>query len=118
MKIDIRNGSERMNGKDMLIQFLNSDRYENLFQAIGEFFELYHAEFYASDMASFISHMQMIMAGIVLDMECATETCYEKGIYLRDYLEGKTWATEEDAKRNLQPQIDNARMIVDVCKRK
>lgn len=40
----------------------------------------------------------------------------ERATYLKMYLEGKMWKDEENAKKNLQPQIKNAQAIIDACK--
>jgi len=40
----------------------------------------------------------------------------EKAFYLKTYLSGEMWLTEEAAKANLQPQINNAQAIIDACK--
>ena len=39
----------------------------------------------------------------------------EKATYIKTYLEGNIWKNEEDAKANLQPQIDNAQAIIEAC---
>ena len=39
----------------------------------------------------------------------------ERARYLHSYLSGNMWLTEEAAKANIQPQIDNARAIMDAC---
>ena len=40
----------------------------------------------------------------------------ERAFYLKTYLEGKMWKDEESAKKNVQPQIENAQAIIDACK--
>lgn len=39
----------------------------------------------------------------------------ERATYIKTYLEGKMWKDEESARKNLQPQIDNAQTIIDLC---
>ena len=39
----------------------------------------------------------------------------ERAGYIKKYLEGKMWPTEELAREYLQPQIDNAQAIIDAC---
>lgn len=46
-------------------------------------------------------------------MKCVAE---ERAFYLKTYLSGEMWLTEEAAKANIQPQIDNAQAIMDACK--
>ena len=71
-----------------------------------------------SDIISLASVLMNVANVKVVHMESAAQICYEKGSCIKSYLEGNMWETEEDAKKNVQPQIENARMIVDVCKRK
>lgn len=40
----------------------------------------------------------------------------ERATYIKTYLEGKMWKDEGSARKNLQPQINNAQAIIDVCK--
>ena len=40
----------------------------------------------------------------------------ERATYLKRYLDGSMWKGEEIAKKYLQPQIENAQAIIDVCK--
>ena len=42
----------------------------------------------------------------------------ERAGYIKYYLEGKMWPTEELAKEYLQPQIDNCQAIIDACNKK
>ena len=42
----------------------------------------------------------------------------ERALYLKTYLSGEMWADEESARRNLQPQINNAQAIMDACNSK
>ena len=39
----------------------------------------------------------------------------ERAFYLKTYLSGDMWLTEEAAKANIQPQINNAQVIIDAC---
>lgn len=69
----------------------------------------------AHDVIEIVNELNQIIMEKTLNLEVACALCYERGVYIRDYLEGKTWKTEEDAKKNVQPQIDNAKMIVSTC---
>ena len=94
---------------------MQSRRGLNLYDAVLEFADKYYSP---SDIIALVNGLMDMAHVKTMEMENAKYICWERGTYLRDYLEGKMWATEEDAKKNLQPQIENARMIVDVCKRK
>lgn len=49
------------------------------------------------------------------NLECARFVANERAGYIKKYLEGKMWPTEELARQYLQPQIDNAQAIIDAC---
>ena len=106
-----------MSIKERLIQFLQNNNFDDVIAALTKYFEYESDNFYATDIANFILEMQKILSIKVADLDFAVDICHEKGVYLRDYLEGKMWATEESAKKNVQPQIDNAKTIVETCKR-
>ena len=54
----------------------------------------------------------------VYNLEMVKSISKERAFYLKTYLEGNMWKDEESARKNLQPQIDNAKAIIDACKRK
>lgn len=49
------------------------------------------------------------------DLETIKYIANERAGWIKSYLEGKTWKTEEDAKRNVKPQIRNAQAIINAC---
>ena len=108
-----------MTDKEKFLRYLKycTDE-ENVEDIIVGFILENQSQIEASSLLNLITNLNGILNKKVDQLETVKWVCWERGTYLRDYLEGKTWATEEDAKKNLQPQIDNARMIVDVCKRK
>lgn len=49
-------------------------------------------------------------------LDRAKSIAIERATYLKIYLEGKMWKDEESAKKNVQPQIENAQAIIDAHK--
>lgn len=49
------------------------------------------------------------------DLETIKFIANERAGWIKSYLEGNMWETEEDAKRNVQPQINNAQAIINAC---
>lgn len=108
-----------MSDKNKLLQYLERCSDEDDFDDIFIGYVLDNKEVIpASSIVTLIQNLSGILNPKVNRLEITQMICYERGVYLRDYLEGKTWTNEEDAKKNIQPQIDNARKIIDACKRK
>lgn len=59
-----------------------------------------------------------VLEAKIKDMSRANYIAYERATYLKSYLDGSMWKTEEAAKANVQPQIENAQTIIDVCGRR
>ena len=57
-----------------------------------------------------------VLQSKIEDMNRANYVATERAIYIKTYLEGKMWKDEESAKANVQPQIENAQAIIDVCR--
>lgn len=52
----------------------------------------------------------------IYSFDRAKSIAIERATYLKIYLEGKMWKDEESAKKNVQPQIENAQAIIDAYK--
>lgn len=52
----------------------------------------------------------------VKKLELLKRIAYERASHLKSYLDGTMWNDEELAKRNVQPQINNAQAIISACK--
>lgn len=59
-----------------------------------------------------------VLEAKIEDMNRANYIAYERATYLKSYLDGSMWRTEEDAFRNLPRQIDNAQAIINACGRR
>lgn len=74
-------------------------------------------DFPASRLLDFINTInQTCICKKVDELETIKAIAHERAIYLEAYLSGEMWKDEESARKNLQPQINNARRIIEVCK--
>lgn len=73
-------------------------------------------DFSASRMSELIDRIKYEMDHKIKNLERAQSIAYERSMYLEMYLSGQMWPNEEEAKRNLEPQIKNARAIREACK--
>lgn len=76
---------------------------------------------YGDDLsASRVSHMIDMLNHSLAEkterLENAQQIAVERANYIKVYLSGDMWSSEEAARANLQPQIENAQAIIDVCK--
>lgn len=49
------------------------------------------------------------------DLETIKFIANERAGWIKSYLEGNMWKTEEDARKNVKPQINNAQAIINAC---
>lgn len=70
--------------------------------------------------ASRVSHMIDMLNHLLAEkterLENSQQISAERAGYIKTYLSGDMWASEESARANLQPQIDNVQAIIDACK--
>lgn len=94
------------------------DNYPNasLETVLNLFFEDYGDTVSASRVNWMISNLNDCLDYKINKLEHAQYVAYERASYIKTYLNGDMWATEEAARANLQPQIDNAQAIIDACK--
>lgn len=74
-------------------------------------------DFPASRLLDFVNVInQKCICKKVDELESIKAIAHERAIYLEAYLSGEMWKDEESARKNLQPQVNNARRIIEVCK--
>ena len=85
-------------------------------QIVFEYLASNHKDFSALRIQNLIADLNEIyLYPRISDLENAKRISKERAFYLKAYLSGEMWADEESARRNLQPQINNAQAIIDVC---
>ena len=103
-----------MSDKEKLLKILDYCD-ENIEQILFEYLATYYKDFSALRIYNFISDLNEKLYHKIADLENIKSISKERAFYLKTYLSGEMWKDEESAKRNLQPQINNAQVIIDAC---
>lgn len=106
-----------MTDRERLLKILDDYPNASIETALNLFFEDYGHTVSASRVNWMICNLNNVLENKIYNLESAKHIAYERASYLKTYLSGDMWATEEAARANLQPQIDNAQEIIDACKR-
>ena len=105
-----------MTDKEKLLAMLNKKDGLNL---IEDILQVYLNSFYGDISVLQLNQMMRdvndILSQKVRGLNRAKYIAKERATYLKAYLSGELWLTEEAAKENVQPQIDNAQAIIDAC---
>ena len=105
-----------MTDRERLLSFLNENDQVN---SIEEILDYYLGVFYGDISALQLSKMMTVVSDIlgqkVRSFTQMKFVAQERAFYLKTYLSGEMWLTEEAAKANVQPQINNAQAIIDAC---
>lgn len=105
-----------MTDKEKMLRILEYSDNLTFEEIINMFFSLYSKDFSILRMTNFIdSFNKNHFYPKIAKYSELQFVANERAAYLKNYLEGKMWKDEETAKKYLQPQIDNAHAIIDVC---
>ena len=91
------------------------DQLESLQAIVGCYLEVFHKDMSAAQIYNLVTDINDYLGNKVRKFSQVQFVARERAAYLRCYLSGDMWLTEEAAKANIQPQIDNAQAIIDVC---
>ena len=108
-----------MNDKEKLLKMIEhyNPANPNCFEEIlFMYLDFYGNDFPASRLSSLIKNLNEYLYANIKDLETTKSIAYERAYYLKTYLSGDMWTTEEAARANLEPQIRNAQAIIDACK--
>lgn len=106
-----------MTDREKLLTILDKYDMDYLETIINCYFMEYEDDFSASRINDLIKDLTFRLKHKISHLEEAHHTAREKAGYIKSYLDGSMWKDEESAKANLQPQIENAQAIIDVCGR-
>lgn len=107
-----------MTDRERLLGLINGDpRIESIEAIFNYFFDVYADKISIRTMHNLMNSINAHLGRKVDNLERARFIANERARYIKQYLEGKMWPSEELAKQHLQPQIDNAQAIIDACKR-
>lgn len=107
-----------MTDRERLLKILDDYPNASIETALNLFFKDYGYTVSASRVNWMISNLNNILDNKIYNLECVKHVANERANYLKTYLNGDMWATEEAARANLQPQINNAQAIIDACNNK
>ena len=104
-----------MTDKEKLLQVLDACDTESISDILHYYFELYVDRTDIRDIYDLSSVIDRYLGYKINRLGEMQFVANERARYIKRYLEGRMWPTEELAKKYLQPQIDNAQAIIDAC---
>ena len=106
-----------MTDREKLLHILNTYTMDSMKAILNCYFDMYYSDYSAGQIYGFIKDLNIHLGHKIEELDEARFVAYERATYLKCYLNGDMWSSEEAAKENIQPQIDNAQAIIDACKR-
>lgn len=96
---------------------LNRYKPKTFEDLVGIYISAYEEDFSASRLIDFVEHINSVATrGKVRQLERIAAISRERATYLKCYLSGNMYETEQAAKANVDIQISNAQAILDACK--
>ena len=106
-----------MTDREKLLEFLNGDnRLNSIEDILKRYLYVCYDDVSALQLSEMMADINNTLREKVREFNRVKFVANERARYLKLYLSGKMWLTEEAARANLQPQIDNAQAIIDACK--
>ena len=104
-----------MNDKERMQHILDTCDYVSIESIFYHYLLTYVDELSINTIKELHNQTNNVLQTKIEDMNRANYVATERATYIKTYLEGKMWKDEESAKANVQPQIENAQAIIDVC---
>lgn len=105
-----------MGDKEKIMYIMNNYDIDSIEGLVISYFTLYGENCSIVRMTDMMQNLSRVLHWKANGLENLKFIANERASYIKSYLSGDMWKTEEDAKKNLQPQIDNAQAIIDACK--
>ena len=105
-----------MTDREKLLHLLDVYKMDSIGTILHCFLDVYGDDINIRTIHSMANDLNDYIGYRVDKLETARFVANERAGYIKKYLEGKMWPTEELARQYLQPQIDNAQDIIDACK--
>ena len=105
-----------MTDREKLLHILKTYKMDSIREILNFYLEAYYHDISARQISDLMNDLNRYLAYKVIDLEQVRFVANERAMYLKSYLNGDMWLTEEAARENIQPQIDNAQAIIDACK--
>ena len=104
-----------MTDKEKLQYVMDTTSHNDIVSILGAFLYAYGHRMPIETINELRKITQEVLDEHIGDCRTLQRIASERAGYIKKYLEGKMWPTEELAKEYLQPQIDNAQAILDAC---
>lgn len=105
-----------MGDKEKIMYIMNNYDIDSIEGLVISYFTLYGENCPIVRMIDLMQDLSRVLLWKANKLENLKFIANERASYIKSYLSGDMWKTEEDAKKNLQPQINNAQAIIDACK--
>ena len=99
---------------ELLKYFGDSSTFEDIVEV---YMSRYSEDFSASRICRFIERLGRSEIDKIAEIERANRIAHEHATYLKCYLEGNMYASEEVARECVGPQIENAKAILESVKK-
>lgn len=111
-------GNMEITDKEKLQRLLEHiEDHANIEEILIHYLYDYNDEFSATRIKDLVDSInQRFLYPKIDELTHTKSVAKERATYIKTYLEGKMWKDEESARKNLQPQINNAQAIIDICK--
>lgn len=107
-----------MNDKEKLQHILDTCDSVSIESIFYHYLMTYFDELPITTIKELHNQTNNVLEAKIKDLNRANSIAYERATYLKSYLDGSMWRTEEDAFKNLPRQIDNAQAIINACGRR
>lgn len=105
-----------MTDRERLLSFLNeNDQLNSIEEILDYYLSVFYGDISALQLGKMMTVVNDILVQKVRGLMITKSIAQERAFYLKTYLSGEMWLTEEAAKANVQPQINNAQAILDAC---
>ena len=104
-----------MTDREKLLKILKIYQPDSMRSILNCYFDVYYKDVSATQLCNLIHDLNCCLSHKIEELEQTRFVARERATYLKSYLNGDMWLTEEAARENLQPQIDNAQAIIDAC---
>ena len=105
-----------MTDKERLQFILDNCKIQNIEEILQCFMSTFEDDLPITTINELHTQTGHFLTRKVEKFEVLKRIAYERASYLKSYLDGTMWGDEELAKRNVQPQINNAQAIICACK--
>ena len=105
-----------MTDKERLLDMLNgNDRLNSIEDILYQYLHIYQNKISVLQLGEMMRITNDLLGMKARELNRVKFIAKERARYLHSYLSGNMWLTEEAARANIQPQIDNAQAIMDAC---